>query len=468
MKNLELKEMFKDYAAVLTAEAAMLPLNLLWIGIVARLLGPRPFGSYLMGIAIVQFLFRGLIGWGTDTVIRFGTSELLESNNLKKTVTTRSFLLFLGAVFGILLLKLGRPLFSQWMGIAPDELYGLSLMLASMVLWDLGLSINRTVGAIPRYAASGCLRQLLLVGGACLLWLNWVPRTAATLFLMEACSYSAIGFWLMARVGSHLSLSFRLDWDAIVQVVHYAWSNVATFLTGYLVDWIDLYVIRYFLDIAAVGVYQFGYRLMSLASNGLMGVIIILFPVFMRWKTDGCPEKIRAFVEEFAPKVSWFWSTAMVLLIAVTPGLVSWLGGSAYRGAAESLSLLWAGLAFQSLSVMTTSLFSIYDALPTVMGLNILMALLNIAGDVIGVPYIGILGAAWTTALCYTVIGLLYGLCASRKFGIHLGGAWFFPWVGWIMWGLSSLTASVPVRVSLAILLMAGWMGIARVKKIQW
>lgn len=467
MTNLssELRKALRDYAAVVSAQLGVLPLSLLWLGLIARLLGPQALGSYLVGIAVVQFLFRILIGWASDTVIRFGASEALQPQRLTRTVSTRALLQFLGLGLGVVSLECARPVLQQWAGLSPEAVHLLCVVLIAHSWWDLGLSISRTVDAIPRYAAGAWIRQCLLVLGAGALWMRWAAPTIEAVLVIEAAASILMGSWLIGRVGRRVFSPSAIAWPHLLEVIRYAWSNVVAFLTGYLVDWIDLYVIRAFLGVMFVGLYQFGYRLMLLASSGLMGTIVVTVPLFMRWKAGGSPEKITAFLDAYAPRVTWLWSMLMTLLIPATPLLVHWLGGPAYHAAGPILMVLWAGLAFQALSVMTTPLFSVHDALPLVMILNLVMAGINIVGDLIAVPLFGIIGAAWATAVAYTIIGLLYGWFACRRFGIRLGSAWLWPWMGWAEWGICQVSPSPVARAVLTLGLVSGWALVVRAWK---
>lgn len=463
----EFRGALRDYTAVLSAQLGVLPLSLLWLGLIAQVLGPQKFGSYLIGIAVVQCLFRVLIGWASDAVIRFGSSEALQSQRLNRTVSTRLVLLALCSVLGIVVLEGGRPFLQQWAGLSSEAIYLLSAVLISTAWWDLGLSINRALGAIPRYALGSWLRQLLLITGAGCIWAGVISRSVESVLAVEAAAYAMVGWWLILRAGLGIFYPVRIEWSSLLQIARYAWSNIVSFLTGYLTDWVDLYIIRYFLGVFHVGIYQFGYRLMLLASNGLMGIIVVTFPLLMRWKAEGKSEAIKAYAEEFTPKVSWLWSVAMAGLIAVSPEVVGWLGGPEYQSTGPILAVLWAGLAFQVLAVMTAPFFSAFDALSTVMALNLAMAIMNIVGDLVAVPRWGIQGAAWATALSYTIIGLAYGWCASRQFDVRLGSAWFFPWMGWATWVLCQLSPSLLARGALALGVVGIWTWLARMRSLQ-
>jgi O-antigen/teichoic acid export membrane protein len=440
----------RDYTAVIAAQIGVLPISLLWLAAIARALGPHAFGAYLVGIALVQFLFRFLIGWASSTVIRFGTAEALQSQRLNRTVGARLVLLVLGSAIGVTLLEIGQPLLRQWTTLSSAAIHWLGVVLLTSAWWDVGLSVSRTLGAIGRFALGSWLRQVvLLLGGGCI-WAGLLPKSVESVLAVEASAYALVGSGLMLRAGLGLLVPVRLERASVIQFIRYAWSNVVAFLAGYLVDWIDLYVIRYFLGLSAVGVYQLGYRFMSLASNGLMGITVVTFPLFMRWKAEGRPETMKRFLEETTPTVSWLWAAAMAVLISLTPELIKGFGGPDYQPAAPCLAILWAGLAFQAIPVMMTSLFSVHDALPTIMVLNLAAAGINMAGDLVAVPRWGIVGAAWATAVSFTVTGLASGWLAHRRFGVRLGSAWFFPWFGWLVWGLCRIQDALWIRIIIA------------------
>ncbi len=458
----DLREIVRRYAVVVGAQLGTLPLSLLWLGMTARLLGPQRFGSYLIGIAVVQFIFRIFIGWASDTLIRFGTAEAIRSHQVTRAASTRVALLVCGGGLGIALLESGRLMLQRWGGLSVSAVHLLGALLIAMAWFDLGLSMSRTLDAIHRYAFGSWLRQLGLAAGAWCLWTGAIPRTVEAVLAIELAAYATVGTWLVLRAGARNLRLLQTEWSALVQAIRYAWSNAVTFLIGYLIDWIDLYVIGYFLGVAAVGIYQFGYSVMLLASNGLMGVLVILVPLFMRWKTEGRPQAIVAFVADVTPKLSWLWSVAMSGLIVLTPHVVQWLGGSEYRDVGACLTILWAGLAFQVLSVMTTPLFSVFDRLHHVMGFNLVMATVNIIGDLIAVPRWGIQGAAWATAFAYTVAGLTYGWFSSRRFGLRLGSSWLWPWMGWMTWGIGQLSSPLWLRVVLVCTVVGVWTAVIR------
>jgi len=460
------RNIFKQYGAVVAAQGISLPLSLIWLGSIARVLGAGPFGSYLIGVATVQFLFRVAIGWASDTVIRFGVAGVEENRPLREAVSVRMCLLTVCCGIAMIGIEAARPWLEVWSGLSSNAIHALTALLPAIAWWDLGLSISRATGAIPRYATANVIRQAGLAAGAGWLLLGGLPPTPTTVLLIETATYLGMGSWLILRAGAGRMLWLRPDRSGLLRAARYAWSNGITFLAGYWVDWVDLYVVRLVLGTTAVGIYQFGYRLMLMASTGLMGLIIILFPMFMEWKNRGEAGRIRNFIEITAPKIAFFWGSAMAFLIAVTPEGVRWLGGPDYAGAAAPLALLWAGLSFQPLAVLVTPLFSVFDALPMVMGLNLAMAGLNTVGDWIGIRWGGLPGVALSTSLCYTGIGILYGRISARRFGIRLRAAWLCAPMGWLTWGLCFWISGWPGRLAAAgavVIATAFWMN-----RLKW
>ena len=91
-------------------------------------------------------------------------------------------------------------------------------------------------------------------------------------------------------------------------MVFYSWPLIFSLLSGYIMDWIDLIIIRHYFAFAEVGIYQAAYRIFFLLSNSLSAITTVFFPVLVATLLQGKNKLIKDFyIGRLIPQVTLLW-----------------------------------------------------------------------------------------------------------------------------------------------------------------
>lgn len=309
--------------------------GLLAFVVVARLLGPEMFGTYMFWLSVagllalvVNFGFTPLvlreIGAQPDTV------KAVMSEVLTARVILGSFLLGVSVVAALVWLD----------GMQALLLFCLLFALLADAMTDLfnvGFRATNRFALETRIATATSLLQLLLIAGSTWAW----PRLeVAALAFLASRLLSLMLTWLLQRryfAGVGFS-SFKAGWQRIRKTVSYAVDFGLQSLFGQ----IDSLVLNHFLGPLAVGLFQAGMRLF----NGGAQAANILANVFLPRAARAAGDPVT-FARE-AGKIQWaFVGTGLTFGLALGFGaewIVLLLFGAAYASLVDILP--WLGLLF--------------------------------------------------------------------------------------------------------------------------
>lgn len=196
-------------------------------------------------------------------------------------------------------------------------------------------------------------------------------------------------------------------------------SGIASLIMGYM----DTVCLTFFRSSEDVGLYQASLPTAQVMNYFSTSLIAILLPVISElWsmkKYDAVSKSINRLL-----KTSFIIIFPLGIIFITFPEIViNVLFGASYLGASTSLQILSVGFVFLTLGlILTTALNGIGKPMVSTQILFI-TATLNIIGNVILIPYYGIIGAAATTALSYFVyfsISLYFLKKEFTKIGINL------------------------------------------------
>lgn len=196
---------------------------------------------------------------------------------------------------------------------------------------------------------------------------------------------------------------FHLDVELTERVARYSIPLTASGVAGFVYRSVDIFLILYFLDSSAVGVYGVAY-----AAVGFMQMFSTAFnflgaPVASELEHGGDIEEVMSV---FRPVARWLVvgsACAFVPLGVFSTEFISLIYGSKYAGGGLALAVLALGYGTQNvLSVNGPILQSLGRS--RILAFNsILAALVNFGLNVVLIPQFGIIGAAVATAVSFVL-----------------------------------------------------------------
>jgi O-antigen/teichoic acid export membrane protein len=395
---------------LLTGQAVSLLVGALAGLLIARWLGPARFGIFsvvivssgFVSIATTFRLDQHLIGVldGTD-----------EDRTRYGTAVRAAYVLTL-PVCVVLLIAIAIGFTGE---ARSGALSGLATVLVAPLL--LSRSVLQVQGRQRSIVAAAVVGRLFFLAGTAPV-LILAPAHPVAWLIAASAGGQLIEGWLMARSAEvpFVPLQSRRGrlLSAEVAVLGFAWPLAMAGLAGTAYHRIDQLILAALRSSEEVGRYAAGVRLTELLSFVAAAVVSVTTPALVRIAREGSLSEFRRA------------TTDMVLLIAVPAGLgvallisaggpLAWmLFGEGYGRLGPTISLL-AVAEFPIFlgSVLTAGLLAVGArkaiAVATLIGLAV-----NVVANLVFIPSLGAVGAAWASLVAYSVSALVAGTAHTR------------------------------------------------------
>ena len=424
----EVKTAWWDYFSITILQFLGIPLSILSVSVTTRLINPDEYGVRALFFSVIGLLFLFGINWTSSSVIRFGKEEFVKEGHLRKTFGSRLLIATLCYFLSIIIAFLFRAQIMKYIGLVLSDFWLVIVALLSQFTLNFTGYILKTINQIKLQAFLSFLSRIVGISLLILIILHVFEANAKSLIIIAIISNTVLFLMQLRYIKLIYLFPLRVSKQHMKKIVQYSWALIFAFSTGYIVDWVDIVVIRYYLSLESVGIYGIAYNFMLYFSGLLSGVTIVTFPLLSasRFKL-GEEVIIQKYIKRFTPQVVFAWVLLVCMMMLFSRIVFSAVVGQSYQNAVYPFMILISGIGFQAIAVMYTSIYSSFDLIKYSSGLNVLMGIVNLAGDLLLVPRIGINGAAITTAFAYIFTSYLYLIVANKLLKITEQKALFYP-----------------------------------------
>jgi O-antigen/teichoic acid export membrane protein len=177
---------------------------------------------------------------------------------------------------------------------------------------------------------------------------------------------------------------------------------------AFTVGWVDLAVINHYLAKADVGLYYLAYQWLTYPHMILMATTAVITPYVMGIRSRGNINAIEIYMSQVVPLWTLAWSICVSLILMMLPFMIPMIFGSAYNESIAPAIILVSGLSVIAFGSIMNPLTMAFDLVPGTMIVNLILTVLNVGGDILLVPRMGVVGAAVATAVSFVVGNILY------------------------------------------------------------
>ena len=391
--------------------------GLIVIPIYLNLLSEADYGRFALLDATARVAIL-LFGLGLSTgLLRFLSMDdnPATAERLPFTALTISAL---AAATGFVLFWLMSPWLSAWL-LDGDAAYPLLLMAAYAslkIVEAVPLTMMRVHERPGLYVAATILEMLLLIGGVLILV---VVLGRGLDGIMEAYAISA-GAAMILLVGVMLPrVTRRVDMTQIMPLVRFGAPLVLAALAGLFMNIGDRYLLQWLADTEAVGVYDWAARLGGVLNMLFVQSFQLAFSVvglkMLARSADAAPMYRRTF-RHFSVWAGWAVLGLSVLSYDVTL-LVS--SRESYLEAEVLVFPIALGFMLYGLYTVIINVVIAHGRTRSVAYMVIGSALANAVLNVVMIPWLGVFGAAASTAIAYGFLMLWAAHTANRHRGIR-------------------------------------------------
>ena len=376
--------------------------------IAAKFFSEELFGSYSLAKMLIFFFITLLIAASHSPFVVFANQEKTQTGKINKSFSVQcTFLFFSLAVFPLLCLAFSGAI--KWFAAisAVDILY--------IVLGYTGLSLKLFLGTLfmglGQKTKSALVELVFGVSSVLFIIVFWMMdrinlRSVLLIYLLSAIAVIIVSIFML---DIKLLLPIQFDRKHFLEMFHSTKWLIFGAFSVYLVNSGDNFVLRFFVPLDKIGVYNFAYQFFK----GILSLVFILSNYFLPFISENIEntEKMRAFYYKKRPKIFILVFAAIAVVFAFGPYLINRIYQNSYQGWVAVFRILLAGSVFVLYFALQCPILNALKKYRFISMLVIVQVIINIGLDVILVWRIGIIGSAIATAfacLCSTVIVEIY------------------------------------------------------------
>jgi len=399
---------FWDFCTVLGGRVIGLPLAFLAAVLATRVLGNEGYGTLSLFFLVSQLFFLFGINWTSAAVIRYGKEEFIESDKINRTFWARNTLLIPSLFISLLLIWVGREKVLSYLNVEPEGIWLLGLFLIGLTLSDYVQSVLQATANLRFYSGIKVLQFLFIFIFLCLVY--FFPSDRGKIFMVI---WAYVGSALLVSILPLLRIQYSLffpavlDYHKVKRIFIFSYPVIFGSVSAYVVNWIDLIVIKRYSPIADVGIYSLAYQGMTALQQISMVISVVSTPMMVSFLVIGRKDLILRYVERIVPQGLLAWNILVCVVTLSAFYLIPKIFGIDFAASATPFALLMAGMSWNILNTFYSSVMTAYELIKQSMGIGIVIALLNLVGDLVLVPGLGICGASLATSFSFMVGAIL-------------------------------------------------------------
>jgi O-antigen/teichoic acid export membrane protein len=383
--------------------------------ILATQFTPEIFGSYSLGMMIVYFVNTILISSSSKPTVIHAGEEIGTSGKINRTMTARLVIIGISmAAFALMLLLFQKPIM-RFTGLTSLQIYLLFPVLA-------GFSIESFISTLlfaqgRRVAASV---YLCVIAGFAIAYLVLIhlfsditlTKVLLMFFVAPIAASLVLLFWI-DRDKASLPLTF--DRAALIRLADFTKWMILGGAAVYLLKWGDNIILRLFVPMEEIGVYNLGYQFFKGTIMGIDFVKFYFLPFIAIHIAD--TEKIADYLNVKRTKLVILGAAFMAMLFVFMPHLVGVLYSAHYQDAALVFRILLLGSAFYLCSGFYDPVLDTLGKYKVIQGMLVVAVCFNLALDYVLIGRMGFLGAAVATTATYALLSVAKAIYFRRVAG---------------------------------------------------
>lgn len=397
--------------------------------VIARYLGPEIYGLFSLAI-MVSGWFIAICAFGlSDGLLRY-ISIFRGQNQVEKIryiFRKTMIVLSISGVISATVLFLLADFIS--VGIFHDSSLKIYLQIFSIVI-PVSILLGPLLSAMIAYGrvqTQAFLVNVLqnvtkLVFLIMLLFIGYKTTAPAWSHLISLVFVIAAAYLICRYKISGIFIKSKLD-DKQKKLVFgemfsYSWPLLFLGIVTSMFYWIDTFVIGYYIDAAAVGLYNAAVPIALLLSFAQELFTRTFFPLITMQYGRGNKGVINETTKQLGKWV-FLMNVPLLIVIMLFPGaIINIFFGAEYLGASTALRFLAVGAFAYSLGSISMSLVSMTGKSKIVLMNFTLISIFNFILCMILVPMYGINGAAFATMLSYIAVSVMFFLQTKHYLNI--------------------------------------------------
>jgi O-antigen/teichoic acid export membrane protein len=412
---IDYQRIFKDGIHLLAGKIGTAIIGILNLMVLARVLTTEEMGKYSLFLMVVNLALIVGLNWSDSSVVRHGREEYVGSKKINKSFWARMYLFIPVIIIITLILAIFHKQITDYVGVDARLII---LIIVLFVLNGVLNFINYIYQSTDRMKKSAYV--LLSQKAFFLLSLGFVMLNIFNTNLTLVLILVNVSFLLAVILNLFFFdfdkiFPYEFDKNYFQKIWKYSWPQLIGFPGLYIINYVDIFVIKKYMTLHDVGVYSMAYNGFMLITGFLMVYYTVFFPLIVEYKTKNQNQKIKSYLKNI-PFYTGGWIILVIIGVLFSTFFITTVFSTKYIESVASFNVLLIASIFYFISICLLPIVNAFDLILYSQIFNLIKAGVNITADFILVPKIGIVGAAYGTMISYAV-GLILTiiLIVSKK-----------------------------------------------------
>ncbi|MFW6133971.1 MAG: oligosaccharide flippase family protein [Elusimicrobiota bacterium] len=397
-----------DYAALVSSRILKIIIAVISVPIITRILGPEGYGRLNLFYMIGSLGMTFLISWLVMPTVRFGKEEFVKTGRLNKVFWSLNLMMVLGLLIGVVVYLIFRNKINSYIGIEDGKV--IIYLIIYFLLIALSEYMNRifiATGKIDKSAVLEVLPKALLLIPLIYFFIKGKVEVLTLIILALTTQGLALIIstkWFKAKLIRPLKIDTGLTKNMFIFAYPFFFSATAS----YIVQYIDLIVIKKYMPVADVGIYSLSYNIAAHLKQLVAAASIVMTPIIIGLYAEKRKDLLKDYVRIFIPQGIFLWSVVLCGFLIAIPFIMPVFFEESFSRSIIPVQILLCGLLVNGIRGFYSGILTAFKLSKIIMVVIIVIAFVNLLGDVVLVPLIGINGAALSSAIAFSIGGVGY------------------------------------------------------------
>jgi len=414
--NVQNKKMFSNGIIYLFSSVLTQLINLFLIPLYTRNLSQAEYGHFDLIISVQQLLGIAITLGVYSGMVRF-FNEFEDKNNLKNTAITFSLIwgsLCIGIAY------IANPwLFPLLFGQEPNAHIFIPLIIISSVCICLNTTYSSFHSMRFNALKSSAIQFSSILTTLFFAIIFFIILKMGIVGILMAQFFGNLSVFMFLFIMDLRNYKPMLKLEQLRNMLRYGSGLLMGDVSAWVLTLSDRFLIKGYMNLSSVAVYSVGYKVGMLINPVFINPFASVFTPFkyaVYKEADGAEQIGKMF--RFYNVIGWFSVLGLSLFANIAVDLVAPVE---YRAAGNlvpiiALSYFLSGaISFYSLGLHIANKVKINSMI------TIFVALINIAANIILIPWIGIYGSAISTVIAYAIANGIFYYYGSKYYKLEFG-----------------------------------------------
>jgi O-antigen/teichoic acid export membrane protein len=405
-----------DLATVSGARLVSAVISVATVILTTRILLPAQYALVAYVAVVGALMFTTTSAWTAAAVTRYGREEL----ELRRTMTSTSWNRLL-VTAPLILMSIAIIVILRLAGALPPEMtwtfVGLSIASGALLIASEHIvTLLEAAGRMRRTAIVLTLRQCASTAVLVVIFVSGRGRSPLVIIALSTITLAIVVVLMASSVWRIALWPPTIDRGMMRRMLAFSVPLMAFSASQYLIQSVDIVILRAYGTRAEVGVYAVAYQGYSVLLQVPTTATIVLTPLFVSLGAAQRHALIGRYVNRAVPQLAFLSAIAVGLTIPLVGIAVPIVFGTSFAAAARPLAVLLTALVFYAYGSYLAPVLIFNERTRAVAAISAAAAVINVSGDVlfVGVLHMGPLGPALATSLALAAIAAGYLIVAER------------------------------------------------------